>query len=103
MSDATTIDPVHPGEILLEEFLKPMELSQNQLAMALHVPAPRINEIVRGKRSISADTALRLGKYFGMQPQFWMNLQSQYDLAVTRESAESAIDREVRPRSTLTE
>lgn len=73
---------IHPGEVLREEFLKPMHISQNRLALALRVPAPRVNAIVRGKRAISADTALRLGQYFGMEPQFWMNLQSNYDLGV---------------------
>ena len=69
------------------EFLKPLGVSQNQLALDLHVPAPRINAIVRGKRSITADTALRLGAYFGMEPQFWLNLQSNYDLAVVESGA----------------
>ena len=71
---------IHPGEILLEEFLTPLALSQYRLAMDIHVPARRINEIVLGKRSISADTALRLAKYFGNTPEFWMNLQRDYDL-----------------------
>lgn len=92
---------VHPGEILLEEFLKPMSLSQNKLAMAIRVPAPRINEIVHGKRSISADTALRLGKFFDMSPQFWMNLQTQYDLAVTQDDTSDKIDKEVQPLAEL--
>ena len=73
---------IHPGEILLEEFRIPMGISQNKLSLDLRVPAPRINAIVRGKRSISADTALRLGRYFKMEPQFWLNLQSNYDLGV---------------------
>ena len=73
---------IHPGEILLEEFLKPMGISQNRLAVDIRVPAPRINSIVRGSRGISADTALRLGRYFKMEPQFWMNLQANYDLGV---------------------
>jgi addiction module HigA family antidote len=74
--------PVHPGEVLLEEFLKPMDLSQNQLALAIRVPARRINEIVHGKRRITADTALRLARYFDMSPQFWLGLQMDYDLDV---------------------
>jgi addiction module HigA family antidote len=74
--------PVHPGEILLEEFLKPMDLSQNQLALAIRVPARRINEIVHGKRRVTADTALRLARYFDMSPQFWLGLQMDYDLDV---------------------
>ena len=73
---------IHPGEILDAEFLKPLGLSQNQLALDLHVPAPRINAIVRGKRAITADTALRLGQYFKMEPQFWLNLQNNYDLGI---------------------
>ena len=73
---------IHPGEILLEEFLIPMGISQNKLALDIRVPAPRINAIVLGKRAISADTALRLGRYFKMEPQFWLNLQSNYDLGL---------------------
>ena len=75
---------VHPGEILEEEFLKPMGISQTRLALDIRVPAPRINAIVRGKRSITAETALRLGTYFGMEPQFWLNLQSNYDLGIAQ-------------------
>ena len=82
---------IHPGEILDDEFLKPLGISQNQLALDLHVPAPRINAIVRGKRSITADTALRLGAYFGMEPQFWLNLQSNHDIAVAESGAWSKI------------
>lgn len=73
---------IHPGKILLEEFMIPMGVSQNKLALDIHVPAPRINAIVHGKRSITADTALRLGAYFGVEPQFWMNLQTNYDIGV---------------------
>jgi addiction module HigA family antidote len=73
---------IHPGEILEEEFLKPLGISQNRLATDIRVPAPRINAIVRGRRSITADTALRLGAYFGMEAQFWLNLQTNYDLGV---------------------
>jgi antitoxin HigA-1 len=72
--------PVHPGEVLLEEFLKPLNLSQNQMALALRVPARRINEIVQGKRRVTADTALRLALYFNMSPRFWLGLQMDYDL-----------------------
>lgn len=75
---------IHPGEILNEEFLKPMNLSQTKLALDLHVPAPRINAIINGVRSITADTALRLGKYFGTGPEFWMNLQNKYDLCMAQ-------------------
>jgi antitoxin HigA-1 len=74
------IAPVHPGEVLMEEFLKPLGLSQNQLAQALHVPARRINEIVLQKRGVTADTALRLAKYFGTSARFWLGLQSDYEL-----------------------
>ena len=80
---------VHPGEILKEEFLVPMGLSQNRLALDLHIPAPRINGIVRGKRSITADTAVRLGLYFGTGPEFWQNLQGNYDLCLARKKFES--------------
>lgn len=73
---------IHPGEILQEEFLTPLGISQTRLALDLHVPAPRINAIVRGKRAITADTALRLGQYFKMEPQFWLNLQANYDLGI---------------------
>ena len=82
---------IHPGEILSEEFLKPMNISQNKLAMNIHVPTPRINAIVKGTRSISADTALRLGKYFGTGPEFWSNLQSNYDLCQAAAHAEKEI------------
>ncbi len=76
------IPPVHPGEILMEEFLKPMGLSQNRLANDIGVPPRRINEIVQGKRRVTADTALRLARYYGMSPQFWLGLQMDYDLDV---------------------
>ena len=78
------LHPVHPGEVLVEEFLKPMKLSQNRLAIAIGVPARRINEIALEKRSISADTALRLARYFGNSPQFWLGLQMDYDLDIAR-------------------
>ena len=89
--------PIHPGEILLEEFLKPMELSQNKVALAIGVPARRINEIVLGKRRITADTALRLGLYFNMSPQFWLGLQMDYDLDVTEDELIEQLHSEVRP------
>ena len=91
--------PVHPGEILSEEFLKPMGLSQNRLALALGVPARRINEIVLGKRGISADTALRLSAYFGNSADFWLGIQMDYDLDTARIDTGAAIDREVRRRA----
>ena len=93
------LKPVHPGEVLMEEFLKPMELSQNRLALAIGVPPPRINEIVLGKRSITADTALRLGRYFGMSPQFWLGLQMDYDLDVTADNLEKRLKKEVKPHA----
>ena len=79
---ATKLAPIHPGEILLAEFLEPLALSQYRLAHDLSVPPRRINEIVHGKRGITADTALRLGRYFGTSAQFWLNLQTRYDLEV---------------------
>jgi antitoxin HigA-1 len=88
--------PIHPGEILLEEFLKPMNISQYQVAKDISVPARRINEIVLGKRSISADTALRLSRYFRLSERFWLNLQSAYDLAVEKDRLEDRIEREVK-------
>ena len=88
--------PLHPGEILLEEFLKPMKLSQNKLALDIRVPARRINEIVHGKRRITADTALRLAKYFKMPPQFWLGLQMDYDLDVAEDQSADRLDREIR-------
>ena len=88
--------PIHPGEILQEEFLRPLGLSQNQVALAIGVPARRINEIVLGKRAITADTALRLGRYFGMDAQFWVNLQSHYELEVARDKLGERLG-EVRP------
>ncbi|MBW4481132.1 MAG: HigA family addiction module antidote protein [Tildeniella torsiva UHER 1998/13D] len=89
------LQPVHPGEILLEEFLKPMNLSQNQMALALRVPARRINEIVHGKRRITADTALRLARYFNMSPRFWLGLQMDYDLDVAEDEMGDRLNQEV--------
>ena len=94
--------PVHPGEILREDFLKPLGLSINRLSLDLHVPATRIGEIVHERRGISADTALRLARYFDTNAEFWLNLQTLYDLEVSRRSgAASAIEREVRPSAAL--
>jgi addiction module HigA family antidote len=87
--------PLHPGKILAEEFLKPLGLSQNQLALAIKVPPRRINEIVQGKRRITADTALRLAKYFNMSPQFWLGLQMDYDLDIAAENLSKKLDSEV--------
>ena len=89
------LPPVHPGEVLAEEFLGPLGLSQNKAAMSMRVPARRINEIVKGKRSVTADTALRLARYFGTTPEFWVNLQAYYDLEVARDESGARIAREV--------
>ena len=89
------IAPIHPGEILLEEFLKPMGVSQNRLALDIRVPARRINEIVHGKRRITADTALRLAKYFDMSPQFWLGLQMDYDLDIAEDQLAERLKSEI--------
>lgn len=92
------LTPVHPGEVLRQEFINPMGLTQNKLALALHVPARRINEIVLGKRSVTADTALRLSRYFKNSPQFWMGLQMDYDLDIAEDKLEYRINSEIHPR-----
>ncbi|HEC12058.1 MAG TPA: addiction module antidote protein, HigA family [Acidiferrobacteraceae bacterium] len=92
-------DPIHPGEILLEEFLHLMAISQYRLAKDISVLQRRISEITQGKRSITADTALRLGRYFGIEAQFWLNLQSQYDLFQTEYKLDNRLDKEVRPHA----
>lgn len=84
--------PVHPGEILMEDFIEGFGITQNKLAVAIGVPPRRINEIVHGKRRITADTALRLGRYFGMDPHFWINLQSHYDLEVEMDALGDSLD-----------
>jgi addiction module HigA family antidote len=89
------LNPVHPGEVLLEEFLKPMGISQNHLAIKIGVPARRINEIVLGKRRVTADTALRLAQFFGTTAKFWLGLQTDYDLDVTADKSGEQIEREV--------
>jgi addiction module HigA family antidote len=94
---ADKLSPVHPGEVLLEEFIKPMNLSQNRLAIDIGVDARRINEIVLGKRAVTADTALRLARFFSNSPQFWLGLQTQYDLDITEDQLGKRLDREVRP------
>jgi addiction module HigA family antidote len=91
------LSPIHPGEVLLEEFIKPMNLSQNRLSIDIGVDARRINEIVLGKRAVTADTALRLSRFFGNSPQFWMGLQTQYDLDVAEDHLGKRLEREVRP------
>jgi addiction module HigA family antidote len=88
--------PIHPGEVLLDEFLKPMGISQYRLAKEISVPPRRINEIVQRKRGISADTALRLGRYFNMSPEFWMNLQGHYDLESERDKLAHKLEKTVR-------
>ena len=90
------LPPIHPGEILLEEFLKPMKISQYRLAKDIGVPPRRINEIVKGLRAISPDTALRLSRYFGMSERFWSNLQARYDLEVEKDRLMDRLEREVR-------
>jgi len=88
--------PIHPGEILMEEFLKPLGISQYKLAKDINVPARRINEIVHGKRSITADTALRLSRYFKLSERFWLNLQARYDLEVEKDKLNNRIEAEVK-------
>jgi addiction module HigA family antidote len=90
------LNAIHPGEVLLEEFLKPMDLSQHRLALSVGVDARRINEIVLGKRRVTADTALRLARFFGTSPQFWMGLQSDYDLDVAEDVLGNRLEKEVR-------
>ena len=89
----TTITPIHPGEVLMEEFLEPLQVIQNRLAVAIGVPPRRINEIVHGKRRITADTALRLARYFGTTDRFWLNLQTCFDLEIEKDNLGSALDR----------
>jgi addiction module HigA family antidote len=90
-----SLHPIHPGEILLDEFLQPMGISQYRLAKATNVPARRINEIVHGKRSITADTALRLSRFFGMSDRYWLNLQTRYDLEIEKDRLGSRLEQEV--------
>lgn len=101
MIQPARMPPTHPGTILLEEFLEPYEISQYRLAKSISVPPRRINEIVHGKRAITADTALRLGRFFDMSPQFWMNLQILYDLETESDRLGTALDDEVTPREKL--
>ena len=93
---AKKLPPITPGEILLEEFLRPMEISQNQLAKDINVPANRISQIINGKREITADTALRLGQYFKMEPEFWLNLQVRYNMKIAKEKSGHQIKKEVK-------
>ena len=94
---AKSMPPIHPGETLREDFLKPLGLTANRLAMELRVPVTRINDIARGKRAISADTALRLATYFGTTPQFWMNLQANYELELAQDARGLEIADRIRP------
>ena len=91
--------PIHPGEILREEYLTPLEMSVNALSMALHVPATRMNEIIRENRGVTADTALRLARYFGTSDRFWLNLQTEYELRRAQISKAEQVAREVQPRA----
>ena len=91
--------PIHPGEVLREEFLEPLGLTAHAVAQALRVPAPRVNDIVRERRGVSPDTALRLARHFGTTPQFWLNLQASYDLKIAMREGGAKIEREVEPRA----
>jgi addiction module HigA family antidote len=93
------LPPVHPGEILRDEFLTPMGISVYELANAIRVPRSRVNDIVLGRRAITTDTAIRLGRYFGMSPEFWINLQARYDLDVANRTVKKKIEQEVAPRN----
>lgn len=92
-----TMPPIHPGEILLTEFMEPLKVSQNRLALATGIPASRINAIIKGKRAITADTALRFGRFFGTSPDLWLGLQMDYDLEIQRDALADRLDFEVRP------
>ena len=96
MNNNDLLTPIHPGEILLEEFLQPLEISQYRLAKDIGVPVRRINEIVLGKRRITADTALRLSRFFGLSVRFWINLQSRYDLELEKDRLSDRLEREVK-------
>ena len=98
MSRLKKLPPIHPGEILSEEFLKPIGMSMNKLADELHVPANRITQIVEGRRSITGETALRLARYFGTSAEFWLGMQKDYDLQVARDEFEAEVKRQVQPR-----
>jgi antitoxin HigA-1 len=94
-----TLSPIHPGEVLREDVLEPLGMSVNQFSKALAVDASRLNDIVRGRRGVTADTALRLARYLGTTPEFWLNLQQSYELRVARQARQKEIDRAVRPRT----
>ena len=93
---AKKLSPITPGDVLLEEFLRPMNITQNQLAKDINVPANRISQVIHGKREITADTALRLGKYFGIEPEFWINLQVRYNMKIARSKVGKIIEEEVK-------
>ena len=99
MANKDRLPPIHPGEILREEFLSPLGMSAHELAMALRVPATRINDIVNEKRGITADTALRLSRYFGTTPKFWTNMQASWELEVAKDQLGSVVRRDVLPRT----
>jgi addiction module HigA family antidote len=99
MANKDRLPPIHPGEILREEFLSPLGMSANKLALALRVPATRINDIVNEKRGITADTALRLSRYFGTTPKFWTNMQASWELEVAEDRLGNAVRRDVLPRT----
>src|SRR5271166_3982168 len=98
LEEGARMPPLHPGEMLREEFMKPLGLSANALAMELRVPVSRISEILRERRGISGDTALRLARYFNMSPEFWMGIQTRFELDSAADAAGAAIEREIRPR-----
>jgi len=98
MAKQKKLPPIHPGEILLKEFLRPLGMSMNRLADELHVPANRITQIVEGRRSVTGETSLRLARYFGTSPEFWLGMQKDYDLQVARDEFEAEVEREVHPR-----
>ncbi|MGD0097062.1 MAG: HigA family addiction module antitoxin [Terracidiphilus sp.] len=102
LEEGVRMPPLHPGEMLREEFMKPLGLSSNALAMELRVPVTRISEIVRERRGITADTALRLARYFNMSPEFWMRLQMDFDLELAADAEETAIHEMIRPRAPRT-
>ncbi len=97
------LSPITPGDVLLEEFLKPMKITQNQLAKDINVPANRVSQIIHGRREITADTALRLGKYFGIEPEFWLNLQVRYNMKIARSKVGKKIEKEVKTHFSSTE
>ena len=99
MKEAKLRPPVHPGMVLKLDLLDPFEMSINRLAKELHVPANRLSQIVRGKRGITADTSLRLARYFGFSPEYWLNMQSHFDLEITRRQSIRSIEREIKPRA----